>query len=910
MKNNLKSVFFIALLLASIIGFSQNLQNNNWIINNGVPGVNFGTTNTSTFPFPSIPAAPPTDNTPLYLEGSATLSDQSGNLLLFSDGKRLWKNNPDATATLITTGLLGDSSSTQNVIFIPKPGNPNRYYVVTINGATSLKKGLYYSEVDVVSASMILPLNRVLSTGTYFDTNFNQIQSATINPDFKNESESITSAKHSNGRDYWLIVHVQNQTRGAMLSFKVSCNGILSNKAEVAMELSIQNQGGGIAHSLKVSPNGNRIALSTTNGFFFGTFNNTSGAINLNNFLDYNNSNFNQGYGVEFSPNSNILFYSNGNGVIARDLTSGNQTVINDNNSQIGLQLARNGRIYLTNNQVINNPNNINDLQLAVSSIVSQLGFPQWVHQQTGSNSTIIAQNDALNINSCTQSSVSVLQNNSNGADMLNGNPLTNLSGNATLSIVGSITPIPSQGSIVLNPTNGVITVAAGTSTGTYTLRYKLCTLGICPTCSNEAVVTINVSSSQSVVPTFNLPSSICNGSVATILPTTSTNPTGITGTWSPSVVSNTTTGNYTFTPNAGQCASTVVITITVVQKVTPTFNLPSSICNGSVAPILPTTSTNPIGITGTWSPSSVSNTTSGNYTFTPNTGQCANVLVVHITVNDIVTPTFNITTLICNGCTAPILPTTSSNPIGITGTWSPSVVSNTTSGVYVFTPNTGQCSTSTSINISIATSLPTANCFGFDPPQGTPDINEEGQLNYGYIGYPYNLPVSSTGLTFTWYFKFKQGQLFTFNVQNPTFRELCPSNPIKSFACVVSNGLQTKTYKSIDPSYPIPGISGIKSTPTCFIHPECSPEETERSQNATFKELIVYPNPTNSTINFKGENLDKCKVSIYNNLGIEVIKNSKANETIHLENLQNGIYLYKITDENGFEQNGKIIKE
>jgi gliding motility-associated-like protein len=131
---------------------------------------------------------------------------------------------------------------------------------------------------------------------------------------------------------------------------------------------------------------------------------------------------------------------------------------------------------------------------------------------------------------------------------------------------------------------------------------------------------------------------------------------------------------------------------------VTPAFDPIPSFCSGTTAPVLPTTSLN--GIVGTWSPTTVSNTTSGTYTFTPNAGQCVTSTPVQITitVNPLVTPAFDPIPAFCAGTTAPVLPTTSLN--GIVGTWSPANVSNTTSGTYTFTPNAGQCVTSTPVQI------------------------------------------------------------------------------------------------------------------------------------------------------------------------------------------------------------------
>jgi hypothetical protein len=218
-------------------------------------------------------------------------------------------------------------------------------------------------------------------------------------------------------------------------------------------------------------------------------------------------------------------------------------------------------------------------------------------------------------------------------------------------------------------------------------------------------------------------------------------------------------------------------------------------------------------------------------------------------------------------------------------------------------------CFSGNVVSGSTVTPLPKDNCFGFDPVQGTPDITNEGLLNYGYIGYPYGTPISSIGLTFTWYFKFKDGTLLTFYTQNPTFRELCPTNPVKSFALIVSNGVQSKQYRSIVSGYPIPGISG-GNTPTCFIHADCEMGGGIFKTNETQNKILISPNPSSSILKFDGEELSKYKISIFNSNGTEIIKNHKIDNNINIEKYINGIYIYSITDEEGYIQKGKIIKE
>ncbi|HEX7905896.1 MAG TPA: gliding motility-associated C-terminal domain-containing protein [Chitinophagaceae bacterium] len=255
--------------------------------------------------------------------------------------------------------------------------------------------------------------------------------------------------------------------------------------------------------------------------------------------------------------------------------------------------------------------------------------------------------------------------------------------------------------------------------------------------CSVPTTITITVIPKATPTFSFGTSRAICAGGTVPALPTTSTN--SITGTWSPSTVSNLNSGVYTFTPTAGLCANPATYTVTVTPNVTPTFSFGTdlTICAGGTAPALPTTSEE--GITGTWSPSTVSNLNSGTYTFTPTAGQCATTTTFTVTVNPNVTPTFSFgTTLtICAGGTVPALPTTSTN--GITGTWSPSTVSNLNSGTYTFTPTAGLCAPTTTFTVTVN-------------PNVTPTFSFGTTLTICSGGTVPALPTTSTnGITGTW---------------------------------------------------------------------------------------------------------------------------------------------------------------
>lgn len=87
----------------------------------------------------------------------------------------------------------------------------------------------------------------------------------------------------------------------------------------------------------------------------------------------------------------------------------------------------------------------------------------------------------------------------------------------------------------------------------------------------------------------------------------------------------------YLVAPTQQDPAYMTNATVVIIPEVMPQFAQYASICSGSTAPSLPTTSTN--GIAGTWSPATIDNTISATYTFTPNAGECAVPTVMNITV-------------------------------------------------------------------------------------------------------------------------------------------------------------------------------------------------------------------------------------------------------------------------------------
>ncbi len=140
--------------------------------------------------------------------------------------------------------------------------------------------------------------------------------------------------------------------------------------------------------------------------------------------------------------------------------------------------------------------------------------------------------------------------------------------------------------------------------------------------------------------------------------------------------------------------ASTVFrnINLSILPTLTPTFNPIGNVCQNSIAPVLPTISTN--NIAGSWFPAVINTTALGttSYLFTPTSGQCGQLITLSVTISvPTTTPTFNIPTNFCKNVLLASLPSTSLN--GVSGNWSIPTIDTSTVGqsTYIFT-GSGQC--------------------------------------------------------------------------------------------------------------------------------------------------------------------------------------------------------------------------
>ena len=268
-----------------------------------------------------------------YLLGrttSACISDSNGNLLFYSDGVTIWNKNH----VVMQNGDNIGGHTHQCGVIVPLPGSPNIYYFFSFNGPVGQGyANLIYSVIDMS-----------------LDNGLGGVVDGKKSIPVWNYVNQITAVSHANGHDFWVITH--GYYSDFYFSFLVTSDGL--NTTPVASNAGSQIQSGGI---LKVSPNGEKIALSKHSGSYYDffellDFDNETGIIDDSNIVRKTTI---RTYGIEFSPdNSKFYSYGGGNWFFQYDLNAGTPQQILDSEVSLitepfppgALQIGPDGKIY------------------------------------------------------------------------------------------------------------------------------------------------------------------------------------------------------------------------------------------------------------------------------------------------------------------------------------------------------------------------------------------------------------------------------------------------------------------------------------------------------------------------------------------------------------------------------------
>ncbi len=328
---------FITVLLASVTSALAQGETNIWYFGT-LAGVDFN----SGTPIALTNGALNTS------EGCATIADRNGNLIFYTDGIKVWTRLH--TQMPNGFGLLGDPSSAQSAIIVPRPGYPDLYYIFTVDDGGG-PNGLRYSVVD-------LTLNGGL--GDVVAVSKNTLL-------FTPSVEKVTAVKHANGIDVWVLSHGLNNNR--YYAYLVTCKGV---NAPITSDVGSVEGWPGWGY-LVASPNGQRLASAMRSvGFEVLDFNHATGVVSNPILLGHGGN----CYGISFSPNNNVLYGLTivGGQILQWNLQAGTPAAIIASAYNVGtaygtgapyrggaMQLGPDGKLYICQFRqpylsVINNP--------------------------------------------------------------------------------------------------------------------------------------------------------------------------------------------------------------------------------------------------------------------------------------------------------------------------------------------------------------------------------------------------------------------------------------------------------------------------------------------------------------------------------------------------------------------------
>jgi len=281
------------------------------------------------------------------LEGTVSISDENGKLLFYTNGGRhisdasskgtIWNRNHEVMYDMGTT-QGGGASARQSSLAIPKPNDPNNYYLFTLDENEAIAGGTYrglsYFEID-------MDQNGGLGDVVDYQESIS---------DFPGGNEGMAAVRRPDNNSYWLVV----SGASGFDYYLIDNNGISLDHPQALPSFGVS-----IAPFI-FSPNGKYVSLGST----VGEFDTETGL--FSNMTDFLLLGVNP-VGSAFSPNSRYFFISQafGNLIYRFDMQApdiaASQTVVKELpfGTVFGNMLpAPDGNLYVLHTD-INNPGQI-----------------------------------------------------------------------------------------------------------------------------------------------------------------------------------------------------------------------------------------------------------------------------------------------------------------------------------------------------------------------------------------------------------------------------------------------------------------------------------------------------------------------------------------------------------------------
>lgn len=318
------------------------------------------------------------------VEGVATISDESGQLLFYSDGDSVWNRIHQVMPN--GTGLLGDGSSSQSAVICPDPASSDRFYLFTVDDAAG-PDGFRYSIVD-------MGLDGGLGD---IDTGFKNILIKTP------VCEKISAVANCDKSGYWIII--RDVASNEVLSYSLTSSGLDTGNPVISYGLlDTLYFGGGY---LKASHDGKYVAMCHS-AFILEQielfkFNSQTGVLtDPIKWLVQSPDSITSAhpYGLEFSPDNSKLYISGFRFIHQYSLDTYDSAAIHNSEYLVAkddsleipaLQLGVDGKIYSNTSfhlSVIHDPNEQNSAcnfelkDLYLNGRFGSLGLPNFIQSE------------------------------------------------------------------------------------------------------------------------------------------------------------------------------------------------------------------------------------------------------------------------------------------------------------------------------------------------------------------------------------------------------------------------------------------------------------------------------------------------------------------------------------------------
>jgi gliding motility-associated-like protein len=287
----MKRIATAILCLSSIFCLAQN-EASNWFFGRNA-GIKFNISNSSVSSVSTGQIS--------TIEGCSSISDDSGNLLFYTDGTTVYNKLHEVMDNGF--GLLGDESSSQSAIVVPKPGDSNIYYVFTV-GSNQRNTGLNYSVIDITLDGGL---------GSITNKNIGLLAQS---------SEKVTAVlKDCITKSIWVVSFASedgfSEVFNTFHAFEVSDLGVSTESITSNFPIAVGDARG----YLKLSPDGTKVACaSVQDGLYLYDFDVNTGKVSNQISLSINSNNGGVfPYGVEFSPDSQLLYVHSSNDYFDRE---------------------------------------------------------------------------------------------------------------------------------------------------------------------------------------------------------------------------------------------------------------------------------------------------------------------------------------------------------------------------------------------------------------------------------------------------------------------------------------------------------------------------------------------------------------------------------------------------------------